>query len=254
MTNVLLSPDASDRELALALEKLAVRACRWPALAIDSPVDDAPLREAIENIFGYDWLIFKNGRAADYFMRSFLRKHSRDELDDLRVLSIGADAADKASEFQIHVDLAVERCATQTIYNELKSYVGEAELARLNLLIPNANVSHELFEEQLEVGGARVDCVAAYRTCADSDQLAKLQALLAGGGIDYVAFTKPSAVNEFACLLDTDDLSRLLSDVTVVCSDQSTAARAEEFGLAPEQTPSETSVHQLADFIKQFRI
>jgi uroporphyrinogen-III synthase len=168
MTNVLLSPDASDRELAIALETSGVRAWTWPTLAIDSPVDDLPLHEAIENIFGYDWLILKNARAADYFTRSFLKEHSRDELDDLRVLSIGSDATDKLSEFQIHVDLAFERFATDKVYDDIKSYVGEVELGRLNLLVPNAKVSRELFEEQLEAEGARLDAVTAFRTCADA--------------------------------------------------------------------------------------
>jgi uroporphyrinogen-III synthase len=254
MTNVLLSPDASDRELATALETSGVRAWTWPALTIDSPADDVPLREAIENIFGYDWLIFKNARAADFFTRSFLKEHSRDELDDLRVLSIGSDAANKASEFQIHIDMAFERFATDKVYDDVKSYVGEVELARLNLLVPNANVSRELFEEQLEAAGARVDSVTAYRTCTNSDQLAKLQALLAGGGIDCVAFTKASTINEFASLFDTDDLPRLLSEVTVVCGDQSTAGAAKEFGLMQVHTAAETSVHRVADFVKNFGI
>ena len=115
MTNVLLSPEASDRELATALEKSGVRVWTWPLLAIGAPADDSSLREAIENVFGYDWLILKNARAADYFIRSFLAEHPPEELDELRVLAIGSETYDKTSELHIHVDIAVERIATNKI-------------------------------------------------------------------------------------------------------------------------------------------
>ena len=250
MTNVLLSPDASDRELATALEKSGVRVWTWPLLAIGAPADDSSLREAIENVFGYDWLILKNARAADYFIRSFLAEHPPEELDELRVLAIGSETCDKTSELHIHVDIAVERFATNKVYGEIQSYVGDVEIARLNVLVPNASSSRECFEELLEADGARVDSVTAYRTCSHSDELAKLKALINGGGIDCLAFTGASALNELACLFDTDDLPRLLTGVAVICRDQTTAEAASEFGLAQTLTPSETSLDRLADLIK----
>src|SRR4051812_30631710 len=197
MTNVLLSPHAADRELVSLLKESGSRVWAWPVLAIGDPADDSSLREAMDNLFGYDWLIFKNARAVEYLMRSFVRERRRDELDDVRVLAIGADTCAAAGEHQIHVDIALERFAHATVSDEIRSYVGLDELPRLNLLVPSAAVSRELFQEQLEAGGARVDSATAYRTCSNPDQLTKLKALLAGGGIDCVAFTAASAVDEF---------------------------------------------------------
>jgi uroporphyrinogen III methyltransferase/synthase len=246
MMSVLIPPDS--HALAVPLENSGARVFTWPSLEIGALLDDSQLRDATENLFGYDWLILKNARAADYFIRTFLAEHLPDELDEVRVLAIGSEACDKASEFQIHVDIAVERFAANKVYGEIQSYVGDVEIARLNLLHPNAGNTCELYEQQLEADGARIDSVTAYRTCSNSDQLAKLKALLAGGGIDCVAFTTASAINEFACLFDTDDLPRLLTGVAVVCPDQSTAGVANEFGLATTM-PSEPSFDQLADLI-----
>src|SRR5256714_209721 len=75
MISVLLSSSAADCELATSLEKSGARIWAWPALAIDEPDDDSSLSEAINNLFGYDWLILKNAHAADYFLRRFLRDH-----------------------------------------------------------------------------------------------------------------------------------------------------------------------------------
>jgi uroporphyrinogen-III synthase len=118
------------------------------------------------------------------------------------------------------------------------------------VLVPNARIGRECFEELLEADGARVDSVTAYRTCCHADELAKLKALTNGGGIDCVAFTSAAAINELACLFDTDDLPRLLTGVAVVCSDQTTSRMASEFGLAQTLTPSETSFDRIADLIK----
>jgi uroporphyrinogen III methyltransferase / synthase len=253
MISVLIPPDSSNHALAIELENSGARVFTWPGLEINAPVDDSHFRDAIENIFGYDWLIFKNARAAEHFMRGFLEARPLEELDDLRVLAIGADSTETMSEFHVHLDITLERFATGRVFDEIQSYVGDGGIARLNILVPSARLRREIFEDQLANAGGRVDSVAAYRTCAEPDQLARLTALFAGGGIDCVTFTSASAVDQFACLFDTDDLLRLLNGVTVVCVDQATAGAAKEFGLAHAPIPSKPTPKHLADLIHELR-
>ena len=250
MSTVLVSPADPNRDLSATLERSGIRCIRSPRLQVGTPCDGSQLRDAIENIFGYDWLILKNPRAAEYFVHSFLADHRQDELDELRILTIGSETTDQANRFQIHVDIAIERFAIDTVCEALKDYVGDVEPARLNVLVPNANISRELFEEQLEAGGARVDSVAAYRTCSNADELTKLKALLAGGGIDGVTFSSASSIDEFACVFDTDDLPRLLQGVEVFCADHLTMPAANEFGLSRTLMPSAPSAESLADLIQ----
>jgi uroporphyrinogen-III synthase len=40
----------------------------WPQLAIQAPPTYSGLDEAIENLFGYDWLLFINENAARFFL------------------------------------------------------------------------------------------------------------------------------------------------------------------------------------------
>ncbi len=90
----------------------------------------------------------------------------------------------------------------------------------------------------------------AYRTCSNTNQLTKLKTLIAGGGIDCVVFTDDAAVDEFARVFDTDDLPVLLSGVTVICGDQSTAHAAGAFGLAQLLVAAEPSVHEFSALIQ----
>ena len=242
MISVLLSPSAADRELATLLERSSARVWAWAELVIDNPDNDASLSEAISNLFGYDWLILKNAPAADYFLRRFLTEHQPEELEALRVLTIGPEAAEKASELRVHVDIALDRFSNAKLFSEIDSYCDNREsLARLNFLVPGASVTREHFEQQLEDAGARVDSVTTYRTCADGAKLTELRTLLIGGAIDCLAFTNPSAISEFAALFDTDDLGRLLAGVAIACRDTATNAAANEFGLTETLKPSDPS-------------
>src|SRR5256714_1997787 len=242
MISVLLSPSVADRQLATLLERSGARVWAWPKLAINDRANDASLSEAINNLFGYDWLILKNAQAADYFLRRFLTEHSPEELEEVRVLTIGAEAAERASELRVHVDIALDRFSNAKLFSEIDAYCDNREsLARLNFLVPGASVSREHFEQQLEDAGARVDSVTTYRTCSDGAKLTELRTLLIGGAIDCLAFTNPSAVSEFAALFDTDDLGRLLAGVTIACRDEVTNAAAHEFGLTETLRPSDPS-------------
>lgn len=251
MINVLVSP--SDRELATALERSGARVSLWPQAEIDALAEDAALQEAIENLFGYDWLILKNARAAEYFLRAFFLKHRTEELDELRVLTIGTQTAEKLAQAQVHVDIALEEFLPAAVYREIESYVSQggdsASLSRQNLLVPSASIITESFEDSFLNAGARVDGVAAYQTCAERRELIRLRTLLTGGGIDFVAFTGTLAIAEFAELFDTDDLGRALAGIKVVCLDQATSDLARKYGLSEMLVPSKSSIAALVQMI-----
>ena len=250
MTSVLISPGHSNRTLASALQNLDTRCLTWPRLYIDAPRDDAHLSEALENLFGYDWVILKNLHAADYFLRAF-RQRSPDALDTSRVLAVGQITAERAAELQIHVDIVLERFAAAEIYDAVRKYVGDDESARLNVLVPSASVIREAFEEQFEAAGARVDSVTTYQTTPDFDQLTRLKALLAGEAIDYVVFTSADEIDEFAAVFDTDDLPRVLGAVSIICLDESMVKAAKRFGLSQAIAPSRPSSEAVAHLIVQ---
>ncbi|HYX29523.1 MAG TPA: uroporphyrinogen-III synthase [Pyrinomonadaceae bacterium] len=252
MTGVLISPRDSNRPLVGALENSDSRCITWPRLCIDAPRDDARLIEAIEHLFGYDWVILKNLRAAHYFLKA-LQQHSPDPLDSLRVLAVGQTTAEKLAELQNHVDIVLERFATSEIYDAVRRYVGDDESTRLNILVPGANVFREAFEEQFAAAGARVDSVAAYQTTPDLDHLTRLKALLAGEAIDYVVFACADEIDELAAVFDINDLQRVLGAVSVVCLDESIVKAAKLFGLAKVIAPSRPSFEAVTDLIARLQ-
>ena len=242
---VLIAPADPNSGLARALDQLGAHMVLWPKLSINQPEDCSALDEAIENLFGYDWLILKNQAAVKYFLRRFERNHKTDELDELKILAIGERTQQALCETQVHVDVMAER--STEVFAAVESYAGS--LNGLNLIVPSAILGREPFVQQLEDARARVDTVLSYRTCASPDELVKLTALIAGGAIDVVAFADPGSVAEFASLFDTDDLSRTLRGIRVACLDESTSHAARGYGVVDLIMPLESSFTALARLI-----
>src|SRR5262249_38210931 len=149
MRTILLSPAQSCDAAAGELTRLGVRVIRWPTIVFGGSEDDSKLDQAIENLFGYDWLILKNEAAGHYFFQRFQLQHQLDELDQIRIVAIGAATELKVSNSSIHVDLPVADVAN--VSQTIDSYVGGASvLLGLNFLVPSAGITRESFEVQLE--------------------------------------------------------------------------------------------------------
>lgn len=236
MNSVLISPRY--HELKAAVEQSGRRVFMWPELDVGELNNNFSLDESIDHLFGYDWLILKNELAAEFFLRRLIEaKHHTASLDEVHVLAIGEATVATLVDAQVHVDISLDRHANNSLVTSLRSYVGgEESLASLNLLFPSANITHENFEAELEERGARIDCVAAYRTTLEARRMAELNALLAGGGIDAVIFRDSQSVEEFARCFDTDNLPRLLRGVSIICEDETARVSAAEFALKTHLT------------------
>jgi len=230
---VLIAPSAAP-ELTVELEHRGARVISWPLPEILDPESFTSLDESIENLFGYDWLIFRTGPAVEFFLkRQQTLGHDFSELDTLRVCAIGAATAAKLEASPVHVDLIPSSPKSNNVFEEIENYVGgRAALGRLNFLMPCASTVRDSLCKRLEDAEARIDMVVAYRTLSNKAALTQLTALLNGGGIDYVAFDSPSSVSNLAELLDTSELAEALDGVWVFCLDDSTASVANGFDLS----------------------
>ena len=240
---VLVSPNEARGELATQLTRQGARVLSWPILDVRELDHSQALDEGIENLFGYDWIIFNNANAAIFFLRRFQTLgHEISELDILRVCGVGEETVHKLEESQIHTDVIPDRLSTRAIVDAIEAYVGGRDRIRgLNVLVPGGSIARGYLQEALEDTGGRVDLVASYRTSAAND-LARVGALLAGGGIDCVAFTTASDVHEFAGVFDTNDLDLVLAGVAVACIDEITAKAANGFGLITDMVTEDAEV------------
>jgi uroporphyrinogen III methyltransferase/synthase len=254
-TIVVTRARAQAAPFAEALEAYGARVIYCPTIEIVEPESFAPLDEAIQNLYGYDWLIFTSANGVEYFLRRFHELgHEVSELDELKVCAIGDATSERLREASIHVDVLPEEFKAEGVFAALEKFIGGAiGFQGLNFLIPRAAQARDYLPRALEAAGARVDVVPVYRTVAPRDtEKRRVEAMLAGGAVDCVTFTSASTVRNFAELFDTTDLSALLEGVQVACIGDITASTAAEYNLRTDIQPEESTTHALTRAIAKF--
>ncbi len=238
---ILLGATAQDRQLATELEIQGARVISWPRAHTRALEDFSILDEAIGNLFGYDWIIFGNIYAVEYFLRRFYSLgHETSKLDELRVCAIGEATVQTLSASQVHIDLPIDILSVKSVTRALESYFNESHVLQgVNFLIPSAAITAEPLHEYLREAGARVDVVRTYRTTSDSSGLTQLKAILAGDGIDCAFFTCASEITDLTVLFDTNDLSQTFAGVAIGCIDPITTKTAASHSLRPDLLPDE---------------
>lgn len=241
-------------EFVTELERYGARVIVCPTIEIADPESFERLDEALNHLYGYDWLVFTSVNGVDHFFRRFeTTGHALSDIDDLRVCAIGEATAEKLAEAQIHVDVVPREFKAEGVFDALADFVGGREaLSGLNFLIPRAAVARDFLPRALEAAGARVDIVTAYRTVLPRDlDRGRITAMLAAG-TDCIAFTSSSTVRNLAQLLDNQDLSKALKGVAVACIGDITAQTAAEHGLQVDIQPEQFTIPALAHAIAEY--
>jgi uroporphyrinogen III methyltransferase/synthase len=237
-----------------ALETLGASVISLPTIEIAEPETYERLDEAIDHLYGYDWIIFTSANGVDYLLRRLqTRGVGVEELDDLKVCAIGEATADKLRDAHVHVDLIPTQSKAEGVFAALSEFAGgSAQLHGLNILIPRAAVGRDYLPKSLEEAGARVDVVTAYRTVVPENvDRGRLSAMLTGSA-DCIAFMSSSSVQNLGLLFDTHDLSEKLQGLTIACIGDVTAATAADYGLRVDIQPQETTAAGLATAIAEY--
>jgi uroporphyrinogen III methyltransferase/synthase len=238
-------------EFVRELEKFGAEVVLCPTIEIRALESYERLDEAIEHLYGYDWLIFTSVNGVEhFFLRLRLQQREVSDLDEIKVCAIGEATADKLRELHVHVDVVPTEFKAEGVFAALVNFAGGTEkLAGQNILIPRASVARDYLPNALEQAGARVDVVPAYRTALPETLDRGRVAAMLSGSADCIAFTSSSTVKNLARLFDTQDLSKPLAGVVIACIGDITAATAADYGLKVEVQPSQFTIPALAQAI-----
>ena len=242
---------AQASELTTLLESYGAGVIVCPTIEVREPDSFERLDEALDHLYGYDWLIFTSTNGVDFFLQRLANRDMNPaDLDEIKVCAIGQRTAEKLHEAHVHVDVVPSQSTAEGVYAALREFAGgEEHLHGLNVLLPRAAVGRDYLPKALEGAGARVDVVTTYQTVLPENfDGGRLSAMLAGSG-DCIAFTSPSTVKNLAKLFDTHDLGKTLPGVVIACIGPVTAAAAVEYGLRVNIQPEQQTVKDLAQAI-----
>jgi uroporphyrinogen III methyltransferase/synthase len=216
-------------ELVRQLLELGADVLEIPTIAIKPAKDPVPLREAVQSIGTYDWLVFTSPNGVDAFFRAFFAEHEdiRD-IGGLKIASIGIATTQKLAALHLQVDLQPTEFTGEAL---LETFRKEVSCENLKFLLPCADLADEKLARGLEELGGIVDDLDAYQTVPDTEDLTGHRARLLAEGADIITFTSSSTVNNFCELVNVPDLFRQFPQLRVVSIGPQTTIAAKARGL-----------------------
>lgn len=196
-------------------------------------ISDAQTRETLSNLNGFDWLIFSDVYAVEFFLLALAESNvDLFEIDHLRVCAYGESVADRLRFAQLHADVIPSSVRLEDVFQALSDYISEDEFEKLNFLILREKASQAELKNKLESVKANVAELPIYAAKdAENESVVKIKTLLRGGAIDEFIFTSPFDVLNLAHLFPNENLETVLSETAIHAQDNAAAQSLKEFRL-----------------------
>ncbi len=197
-------------DLVSKLSKLGAQCIEIPTIKIAPPEDIKPLKESIENINNYDWLVFTSVNGVKFFF-DILFDMGKDVriLGHLKFACIGPVTKERLQDYGIISDILPETYRAESVIDAFSRF----EIKNKKILLPRAKKARTILPEELTKMGAEVDEIIAYETLLDDKEKEQLITLLEKNKIDAITFTSSSTVSNFMSLLDSQDSDNLLKEI-----------------------------------------
>lgn len=211
------------------LETLGAAVIEAPTIAIEPPEDDAPLREAVEGVGRYDWLLLtsENAVAALGETLDALGRDAR-HLAAVRIAAVG-EATDEAlrGRLGIAADFTPTAFSAEALAREL---VEAHDVKHKRFVYLKADIARRTLVDALAAAGATVDEVDAYRTVKVASLPDELWEIAQAQRIDWLTFTSSSSVRNFVEL--AGEKVDLVRGVRVATIGPRTSETAVELGMS----------------------
>ena len=228
--------------LVSGLEALGAEVHVHPVIEIVPPEDDAPLRAALADLDGFDWIVLTSTNAVEAVVSVRPRPWPA---GGCRVGVVGAATRRALESRGIQADLVPPEFTAEGLARSLVDLLG-GSLEGCRILFPRAREGRETLPRVLGRHGAHVHVVEAYRTVPCGHEKPALEACLSQGRIRVLTFASPSAVRAFDELAGTDATRA----IGAVCIGPITAQEARTLGYRVLAVPSDHTAEGLIDAIR----
>ena len=107
-------------ELTDALESYGAKVFVCPTIEIREPDSYERLDEALDHLYGYDWLIFTSTNGVEFFLKRLTERGLKvEDLDEIKVCAIGQRTAEKLHDTHTHVDVVPSQSTAEGVFAAL---------------------------------------------------------------------------------------------------------------------------------------
>lgn len=236
----------ANRKLVSDLKKTGATVLEFPPVETEKIILDESTITKLKNLGEFDWLIFPDVLAAEFFLEN-LEELETDlfELDSLRICAVGEAVSDRLRFVQIHADVIPQTIESETIYSAIIDYAGEDELKNLKFLYAKEISSADDLIDKLTEKTALVFELPIYRTkITHNSEITRLKILLENGAVDEFIFTAPTDFIALGKYFADAKLKDIFSEIKV------SAADGVNFQTAAEHKIEKVSLFRLDKLVK----
>ena len=235
-------------DLVGLLSDLGAECLEYPTIKIMPPKDLEPVKQAVENLSAYDWIVFTSVNGVDYFFEQlFAAGKDVRALGRMKTAAIGPATAGRLREFGLTSDIIPKTYRAESVIEAFK----DQQLKDKKILLPRAAAARPILPKELKKMGAEVEEIPAYETLKVTESTDDLVQQLEDRRIDLITFTSSSTVKNFKALLPSENFKKLIQGVTIASIGPITTDTASELGFEVHITADSYTIPGLVDAILQ---
>lgn len=244
---VVTRPKKLVSSMAEKLRVLGAEVLELPAISVEPVRDPERVRNCLERLEEFQWLVFTSPSGVDIFFDVFLPGIHKDvrALGTMKIAALGTGTARALKARGIYADLMPQTYDGASLGQEL-ARVCEPQA---KLLLPRAAIGNREILEALAVRpDLTVEDVATYDTIYHTQDLIDEAVKFARGEISCAVFTSASTVRGFANACPGLDFTK----VTAACIGHQTCKAARELGMTA-YTARTATVDSVVELVQELK-
>lgn len=234
-------------DMCRALKRLGAEVVEMPTIKVAPLKDKSKLDGAIEDVSGYDIVVFTSANGVKYFFMRMKQLGRVIKGRKVKVVAVGPKTDSALKRRKIKAESCPKNFTGMDLAEKL---IGEGVKGK-KILLPRADIASGDLPAALRKAVAKVDDIAAYRTVPDDSDCRSALRLLSLGKVDCITFTSASTVRFF--LQKTTNISpALYRNAVIACIGPVTVKAAVALGLHVDIVPEKFTVEELASAIADY--
>jgi uroporphyrinogen III methyltransferase/synthase len=236
-----------NKELRRLLMERGAMPVEMPVIKIRPPVSWQKLDRAIQNLAGYDWIIFTSVNAVEIvWKRLRAKKLDARQFAGTKMGAIGPATAGALEAKGLYADYTPKTYTSRSLLTGMS----KMDIAGRRVLLPRADIAGDELTKGLTKLGARVHQVTAYRTVKVNRLFAQAVQMLVKGEVDVITFTSASTVNDLLNVLGRK--CETVKKAKLACIGPVTAKTLVARGLKADIVAHEHTMVGLVDAIERY--
>ncbi|GAB4456868.1 MAG: hypothetical protein Kow0070_07750 [Anaerolineales bacterium] len=231
MKVLITRPRAQTDDFADKLRAAGFEPILFPVIEIRPVENNGALRQAMEHLENYAWVIFTSVNAVAVVVERFTTEHTENTekrnsgFSVVKIAAIGPKTAEALRKHGVEPDFVPEEYVAEAVLPGLGDVKGKW------ILLPRAEIARADLPQAIARAGGIPHEIIVYRTLPATVDPQGLNALKAG--VDVIAFTSASTVENFVALCQQHKLDplNLPTRPLIACIGPITAQAAREAGF-----------------------